>query len=106
MKALLVIALILLALPWSVLLLNRGEAAEVCIWFYEMIARKQAPVVETPFTDIADSPFRLEIQKMYALHMTMGTTLTTYSPDARLELYQALIFAGKTLLRIKEAVHG
>ena len=99
-KIALIALVTLLVLPWSVLLLNRGQAAVLFVGLYELAIGYNAGIpAECPFTDAGGND---AILKMYGLGITAGTSATTYSPDAPLKLYQALLFAGKTLQRIEE----
>jgi hypothetical protein len=63
-------------------------------------AFKSAPATTTPFTDIENlTPLQFtSIEKLYGLHITAGTTATTFSPDLKTSLYQWFLFVGKALM--------
>ena len=64
----------------------------------------EAPVVETPFTDLGDASdaHRDDIRRIYGLGITAGTSDTTFSPGMPVSLPQAASF----LARLFEAVEG
>ncbi|WP_420611444.1 ExeM/NucH family extracellular endonuclease [Candidatus Spongiisocius sp.] len=64
----------------------------------------EAPVVETPFTDLGDASdaHRDNIRRIYGLGMTVGTSEATFSPARPVSLPQAASF----LARLFKAVEG
>ena len=64
----------------------------------------EAPVVETPFTDLEDAAdaHRDDIRRIYGLGITAGTSDTTFSPGTPVSLPQAASF----LARLFTAVEG
>jgi hypothetical protein len=80
--------------------MNRDNAIIVVMDIYKGRGGVLPPVVATPFTDLGmcTPEQKLAIGQAYNLGITAGTTATTFSPDKETELYQWLLFAGKTLM--------
>ena len=81
---------------------TRAQMAAFLSRLYTAITGVTAPVVDTPFTDIADSSARDHIARVYGLGITGGTTATTYSPAADVTRAQMAAF----LSRLHTAVTG
>lgn len=74
---------------------TREEMAAFMARTYNAVTGKQAPVVETPFTDVPETSFALnDIARVYGLGITTGATSTTYEPDKPvLRAHMALFLA-------------
>ena len=75
-------------------LVPRKDMAVFMLKTYETITGESAPLVDTPFTDIADLPQETQdaIAKIYGLKITAGTTDTTFSPDQEVDRAQMVTF--------------
>ena len=63
---------------------TRGQMATFLARLYKAVKGEDAPVVETPFTDLKEGEsyaHRLNIRRVYGLGITVGISSTTYSPD-------------------------
>jgi len=66
--------------------ITRAEFAAVCVKIYENLSNTKAqPVTKSPFTDCNDP----EVLKAFNLNLTIGTSLTTFSPNLLLNREQA-----------------
>ena len=81
---------------------TRVQMAAFLSRLHTAITGVTAPVVDTPFIDIADSSARDHIARVYGLGITGGTTATTYSPAADVTRAQMAAF----LSRLHTAVTG
>lgn len=63
---------------------TRAEFAAVAVRLREVLAGEEAPRAEIPFADALEHPLRADIEKAYALGVTLGTSETTFDPDARI----------------------
>ena len=63
----------------------------------------QAPVVETPFTDLEDASdaHRDDIRRIYGLGITTGTSDTTFSPGTPVSLPQAASFLARLFMAVE-----
>ena len=75
-------------------LVPRKDMAVFMLRTYEILSGETAPLVDTPFTDIADLPQETQdaIAKIYGLKITAGTTDTTFSPDWEVDRAQMVTF--------------
>ena len=61
---------------------TRAQMANFLARLYKAITGQHAPIVDTPFTDVATtSSAHDDIARIYGLGITTGTSNTTYSPD-------------------------
>ena len=81
---------------------TRAQMAAFLSRLYTAISGVTAPVVDTPFADIADSSARDHIARIYGLGITGGTTATTYSPADDVTRAQMAAF----LSRLHTAITG
>ena len=61
---------------------TRAEFAAVAVRLYEVVTGQTAPSTDLPFADARKHPLRADIEKAYALGVTLGTSQTTFDPDA------------------------
>lgn len=61
--------------------ITRAEFAAVAVQLYEKWTGESPQADPTPFTDIAGNPCLSEIEKAYALDVTVGTSPTTFQPS-------------------------
>jgi len=75
-------------------LVTRTNMAEFLLKTYVLLTGKTAPVVETPFEDIASLSAQLQdtIAKIYGLKITAGTSATTFSPNDPVNRAQMVTF--------------
>ena len=83
---------------------TRQQMATFLARLYKALTGVDAPVVETPFTDLDDvSPtFRDNIARMFGLEITLGTSQTTFSPNETVTRQQMATF----LARLYKALTG
>ena len=81
---------------------DRAQMAAFLSRLYTAITGEIAPVVEHPFTDIADSFARDDIARIYGLGITAGRTATNYDPGADVTRAQMAAF----LSRLYTAITG
>lgn len=94
MKILLIISIFLLVLATLYLVAvntSRSNAVAVIMIFY----KGSKTDAECPFTDIENDPNKEAICAARALHITAGTTATTFSPNDKALWWQWLVFIGK-----------
>lgn len=60
---------------------TRGQMASMLVRMQEAISGPM-PTKGVPFTDIADSPHRVAIDKVFTAGITSGTSATTFTPNA------------------------
>ena len=59
---------------------TREQMAAFLSRLHAKLTGEAAPVVATPFTDVAASSASADIARIYGLGITTGTTATTYTP--------------------------
>ena len=82
---------------------TRAQMASFLARLYKATTGTDAPVADTPFTDVATtSPAYNDIGRIYGLGITTGTTPTTYSPANNVTRAQMASF----LARLYKATTG
>ncbi|MCY4495323.1 MAG: S-layer homology domain-containing protein, partial [Acidimicrobiaceae bacterium] len=82
---------------------TRAQMASFLARLYQELNNQAAPVVNTPFNDIAESPTHADnIARVYGLGITTGTSDTTYSPQDPVTRAQMASF----LARLYEVLNG
>jgi len=75
---------------------TREQMASFIARLYKAITGEDAPVVETPFTDVStDSYASDDIGRIYGLGITTGTSDTTYSPEEPVTRAQMASFVAR-----------
>lgn len=87
--------------------IDRGEFAAVAVRLYEAWTGTTVKAQPTPFTDIAYSPCKTDIEKAYAIGVTNGTSDTTFAPTSKItreqlatmltRVYKNIAYPGWTL---------
>jgi hypothetical protein len=93
MKTLTCMVLIVVALASGA---TRAQFVETMVDLYEAQTGDYSVVASSPFTD-TDDALHNTVAKAHSLKITAGTTSTTFSPNDKLQLYQAFLMAGRTL---------
>jgi|GEM_PF-2858153 len=82
----------------------RSDMALFLVRTYEYITQKKAVAANTPFTDIGSLSPEIQdaVKKIYGLKITAGTSVTTYSPEIKVNRAQMATF----LSNLYKAVTG
>ena len=76
---------------------TRGQMAAFLVRAYELATGRALTASASSFTDVAGSPFAVEIGKVAALGVTQGATATTYAPGQPVRRDQMASFLARTL---------
>lgn len=77
--------------------LTRAQMASFIVRLWRDVLGRACPEVDTPFTDVdPDSVHAADIDCLYGLGITTGTTATTYEPQAKLTSWQISLFLMRT----------
>lgn len=80
--------------------LTRAQMASFIVRLWRDVLGRACPEVDTPFTDVdPDSVHAADIDCLYGLRITAGTTATTYDPQAKLTSSQISLFLMRTYRR-------
>lgn len=80
--------------------LTRAQMASFIVRLWRDVLGRTCPQVDSPFTDVdPDSVHAADIDCLYGLRITTGTTATTYEPNARLTASQISRFLMRTYRR-------
>lgn len=81
--------------------MTRGEFVTKMVNIYKEEKQVDGIAWHTPcpFTDVSGLP---EACEAWELGITAGTTETTFSPNDKVEPYQAFIFVGKTMYALEK----
>ena len=75
---------------------TRKEIASFMARFYRAISGTDAPIVETPFTDVPTDSFAYDdVARIYGLGLTTGTSATTYSPERHMTREEMAAFLAR-----------
>ena len=75
---------------------TREEIASFMARFYRAISGTDAPIVETPFTDVPTDSFAYgDVARIYGLGLTTGTSTTTYSPERHMTREEMAAFLAR-----------
>ena len=72
--------------------LNRGQIATFLVRLWRDVLGRECPSGGSPFTDIDESVHRVNIECLYNLGITKGTTAVTYGPQRSLKDSQIVWF--------------
>ena len=80
--------------------LTRAQMASFIVRLWRDVLGRACPEVDAPFTDVdPDSVHAADIDCLYGLGVTTGTTATTYEPQAKLTSWQISLFLIRTYRR-------
>jgi hypothetical protein len=80
--------------------LTRAQMASFIVRLWRDVLGRACPEVDTPFTDVdPDIVHAADIDCLYGLRITTGTTATTYDPQAKLTSWQISLFLMRTYRR-------
>lgn len=80
--------------------LTRAQMASFIVRLWRDVLGRACPEVDTPFTDVdPDSVHAADIDCLYGLRITTGTTATTYEPQTKLTSWQISLFLMRTYRR-------
>ncbi|WP_458411817.1 S41 family peptidase [Schinkia sp. CFF1] len=81
--------------------LTRGEMSALLARAFQLKAGGSADSATMPFADVASSPFKLDISKIYQSGLAGGTTKTTFSPEKTVTRGEFATFLYRALLNQK-----